>query len=80
MVKDIPEVGPVREMSYIRELGDKTTGSILAAAVVRFVTVGNRTVVECISGNLGSFLPEMPAESITFGDRLPAAQVAELKR
>ncbi|WP_405164798.1 hypothetical protein OG203_06720 [Nocardia sp. NBC_01499] len=44
------------------------------------MTVGKRTVVEYISGNIGSYRPEMPAESITFGDRLLAAQVAKLKR
>ncbi|MFI9508447.1 hypothetical protein [Nocardia sp. NPDC052566] len=78
--KDIVGVGSVREMPYIRELGNKSSGSMPTAAVVRFVTVGNRTVVEYISGSLGSFRPEMPAESITFADRLLAAQVAKLKR
>lgn len=79
VVKDIAGVGPVREMPYIRELGNKSTGSMTAAAVVRFVTVGNRTVIEYISGKLGSYDPEIPAESIAFGDRLLAAQVAKLK-
>ncbi|MGX1805319.1 hypothetical protein ACWIGI_06360 [Nocardia sp. NPDC055321] len=80
VVKDIPGVGSVHEMLYIRELGSKTAGSMPAAAVVRFAVVGDRTVVEYISGKLGSYNPEIPAESLAFGDRLLAAQVAKLKR
>ncbi|MFI5780647.1 hypothetical protein [Nocardia sp. NPDC051570] len=80
VIKDIAGVGSVREMSYIRELGNRSSGSATAAAVARFVTVGNRTVVEYINGNLFSYRPELPTESIAFGDRLLAAQVAKLKR
>ncbi|WP_327145469.1 hypothetical protein [Nocardia sp. NBC_01327] len=80
VLKDIAGAGQVREMPYIRELGNKSSGSMPTAAVVRFATVGARTVVEYISGNLGSFRPEMPAESIAFGDRLLATQVAKLQR
>ncbi|WP_433665001.1 hypothetical protein ACQPW1_24185 [Nocardia sp. CA-128927] len=79
-VKDIAGVGSVREMSYIRELGNKSAGSALAAAVVRFVAVGKHTVVEFISGNIGSYRPELSTESIALADRLLSAQVAKLKR
>ncbi|TQM30188.1 hypothetical protein [Nocardia bhagyanarayanae] len=67
-------------MLHIRELGNKSTGSMTAAAVVRFVTLGSRTVIEYISGKLGFYDSEIPAASITFGDRLLVAQVAEPKR
>ncbi|MFD3596712.1 hypothetical protein ACFWU5_28690 [Nocardia sp. NPDC058640] len=75
--QEITGVGPIVAMTLLRELGDKASGSMPTASVVRFVTVGGRTVVEYVSGDLLGF--EVSAQSLALGDRVLTAQVAKLR-
>ncbi|MFB7716465.1 hypothetical protein [Nocardia sp. NPDC056100] len=75
--KDIPGVGLVFELPAMRYVSTGPDNFYPRACLLRFATVGNRTVVEYLFGNTLDFT--ISTDTLAFGDRLLIAQVGKLR-
>ncbi|UGT44526.1 hypothetical protein LTV02_14530 [Nocardia yamanashiensis] len=75
---DIPGIGPVIELAVVRDgASTPANGFFPTATLVRFVTVGDRTVVEYLDADRSTL--RIPVETRAFGDRLLRAQVDKVR-
>ncbi|WP_157762556.1 hypothetical protein [Nocardia yamanashiensis] len=77
---EVAGVGPVIEMDYIRDAGSAGFMPYTKASTVRFVSVGQRTVVEFVSGDLMSSTFPLPEQLLAFADEALAGQVEKVRK